>query len=361
MNRLTPLIRTIAFTLLFALLAFPAMAYDYSIVDLGINYNGLLVPTDINDNSLVVGRYDAPDSMVIRAFLWDNGIAYDLGTMSGENAMAYGINANDQVVGMFEMNDALNTKHAFLWENGDMRDMGSLNHASTISQSVNDLGVAVGWTEISHTPFRWDGRMHELAPLGNYDSQAYDINNKGQIVGNSVNDDGYQRAVLWPSDDTINDLGTLGGNTSLAFAINESSQVVGWSETVSGYMHAFVWNNGIMNDLGGLNGGFASFAKDINDLGQIVGNTYFTDTFSRAILWQNGETIDLTALIDPESGWVLTNAVAINNKGEIVGTGYYKGDLSSYILTPTVVPEPVSYLLMMLGAGAMFLKRKFAP
>ena len=75
------------------------------------------------------------------------------------------------------------------------------------------------------------------------------------------------------SQSNIVDLGTLGGPHSNAYAINDSGQVVGWSYVASGKMHAFLWTlKEGMRDLGTL-GGADSVAKSINYQGQVVGNS----------------------------------------------------------------------------------------
>jgi len=68
----------------------------------------------------------------------------------------------------------------------------------------------------------------------------------------------------------IDPLGTLGGAWSEAFGINEQGQVVGWSEAAGGRILAFVWFDGVMSPLHGLPGALRSRANDINELGQIV-------------------------------------------------------------------------------------------
>ena len=66
---------------------------------------------------------------------------------------------------------------------------------------------------------------------------------------------------------TITDLGHLGGDRSEAWGINNSGQVVGqsWTErSHSGPIHAFSWDHGVMSDLGTLLGGINSSASGIN-------------------------------------------------------------------------------------------------
>src|SRR5437870_351738 len=71
------------------------------------------------------------------------------------------------------------------------------------------------------------------------------------------------------------DLGTLGGSFSDAFGVNNRGEVVGFS-TVSGdvSLHAFLWQNGLLTDLGILGPPDAlpsSIAVAINDAGEVVG------------------------------------------------------------------------------------------
>src|SRR5215208_4910007 len=69
----------------------------------------------------------------------------------------------------------------------------------------------------------------------------------------------------------ITNLGTLGGKASEAFGVNDLGQVVGTSRTESGESHAFLWKRGKMTDLGTLGGGIqCAAAYGINDPGQVV-------------------------------------------------------------------------------------------
>ena len=58
-------------------------------------------------------------------------------------------------------------------------------------------------------------------------------------------------------------------------------------------------------------------------------------------------TIDLNNLIDPNSGWALAEATAINETGQIVGNGFVGSQYRSFLLTP--VPLPAALPLMACG------------
>ena len=76
----------------------------------------------------------------------------------------------------------------------------------------------------------------------------------------------------------IIDLGNLGMSKSEAYGINNKGQIVGCSSTVDDYGHAFLWENGAMTDLNPqLGNPSGSFAQGINDAGQIFGRKdYYT-------------------------------------------------------------------------------------
>ncbi|WP_148595439.1 DUF3466 family protein [Aquisphaera giovannonii] len=147
-------------------------------------------------------------------------------------------------------------------------------------------------------------------------------------------------------------LGTLPGTESIAYAINSSGQVVG-TLTGPGGSDAFLWSNGKMADLGVLPGESNCVATSINDSGQIVGTaspalggSVGGLSSSRAFLYMGGKLTDLNDLLPPDSGWVLTSATSINNKGVVVGLGSYNGAIHGYELTTslrtstTPIPTP---------------------
>ena len=184
-----------------------------------------------------------------------------------------------------------------------------------------------------------------LGTLGGIHSEAWGINEIGQVVGYSTIASGQQRAFLY-YDGSLNDLGTLGGDHSVATAINNAGQVVGYSSTVSGYYHAFLWqsNTGMidLNTLGGNH--LQSYAYGINDAGQIVG--YSTADvgnggYSQAFLYSAGLMTGLPGIIDARD---------INNAGQIVG---FNG-LTGFLLSPTPVPIPPAIWLFSFGLVGIF-------
>ncbi len=152
---------------------------------------------------------------------------------------------------------------------------------------------------------------------------------------------GRIHAFLWQSGRGLQDLGALEGGFSSACGINNVGQVVGQATvTKDGHNHAFLWQAGKgMQDLGAI-GGESNQANGINNAGQVVGGPDSYKSSHPAFLYSDGKMTDLNTMIDPASGWHLTAAKAINDSGQIVGTGKNKvGQLHAFLLTPNPSPQ----------------------
>jgi probable HAF family extracellular repeat protein len=146
--------------------------------------------------------------------------------------------------------------------------------------------------------------------------------------------------VLWPNGSSggVIDLGNLGSTQfNIAFGINNRGQVVGQSG-LTGDMafHAFLWQDGAMTDLGTLPGDVYSWAETVNNQGQAVGTSFDADDNPHPFIWQKRIITDLNTLIDPNSPWVLLEALGNNDRGQIVGYGYRIdiGEVHAYVATP---------------------------
>ena len=124
---------------------------------------------------------------------------------------------------------------------------------------------------------------------------------------------------------TITDLGTLGGGGSYAYDINEGGDIVGQSSDALGKQHAVAWFDGTIYDLhSGTPAWETATAYSINDNREVVGHYRQTGTGGRwrAFKYYPGTWLTPLAGHNPAPALPFvwnTYAYAINNSGRIAG------------------------------------------
>jgi probable HAF family extracellular repeat protein len=304
----------------------------------------------------------------------------DLGTLGGPgtNSNPFGLSAIGWASG--SSNSVANgPQHAFLWYGfGLLNDLGTLGgqKCTTCNSQANGLNAlgqtAVGSETLSVDPNGEDfcgyGTHHQclgaiggswgltaLPPLpGGNNANAFDVNNRGQVVGvaeNGTSDatcvsggTAFQvlrfEAISWQLEGRIRELHPLPGDTvGFATGINANGQAVGASGLCSNTAyqspagpfapHAVMWDNdGSPTDLGHLENtpaGVYTSATSINDRGDVVGfacvgaNTNPATYIEDAFLWTKATGMqDLGRL----SGAIASGPPCchtVNNSGVIVG------------------------------------------
>ncbi len=322
----------------------------------------------------------------------------DLGTLGGFYSGGRAVNDAGQVTGYG--GNTYGTTDAFLYTNGAMTNLGQnyvgfsgLTIDGSIGLSINNSGHVVGSTQIttdegvstSRATYWANGVGTDMGTLGGLYSHAASINNSGQVVGAASIANGQQRAFLY-SNGSMQDLGNLGGTYSNARSINDSGVIVGVADLANTEQHMFIYNNGVMQDTGyayaapsAINNnnqivGYTSYnafiyengvltnlniaglnqAYGINNQGQIVG--WYDESGGSAFLYENGVASNLNDLIDPNSGWLLSVALGINNFGWITGVGTHNGQqraFLAYLDNTSAVPVPAALPLMLSGLGVL--------
>jgi probable HAF family extracellular repeat protein len=188
--------------------------------------------------------------------------------------------------------------------------------------------------------------MQDLGTLGGTSGCAIDLNNRGQVIGYSnLAGDMTNHPFLWDKrgHPQKKDLGTFGGSNGRAIAINDAGEVVGWAMDQNEQVRAFLWRNGVKINLGTLSPLPYSNAQWINSKGQVVGFAADANFITHiAFLWENGGPIvDLNSLVPSGSELQLANALNINDRGEIAGTGLLtNGDFRNFLLIPCDEDHP---------------------
>ena len=244
---------------------------------------------------------------------------------------ATSINNRGEMAGWSNTNSNM---HAVLWStSGAIKDLGALpDDTSSRAFAINDQGKVVGLSSgpRGERAFLWthDRMVAVEVPPGTKSSEAHGINNRDQIVGH-FRGPAEIHAFLWAPGSAFQDLGVLPGcQISKAIGINDSGVVVG-SSSGPFDTRSFLWTpiEG-MQALNDIPSDEFSEALDINNHSEVVG-TYEGSLGNRAYLWtkKNG-FVDLNTLIPSGSGLVLTMAVSINDRGQILAIGMAHPDVT---------------------------------
>jgi probable HAF family extracellular repeat protein len=297
----------------------------------------------------------------VNATLWKNGRVINLGTLGGNQSLAWSVNDRGRVAG-FALNKipdpftsavfafGATQARAVLWQDGVMRNLGTLGGPDSDALLVNERGQVAGMSFTNSSinaitgqptldPFFWeDGKMTDLGTLGGTYGYPNALNNRGQVVGFSdVAGDQSGHPFLW-EEGVLKDLGTLGGSAGEARWINDDGDIAGYATLTGDHVvHAVLWREGKTIDLGVLPGSPCSYANGVDPLGQVLGALQQCPNMGprRAFLWENGDMVDLNSLIPRGSDLLLTGAINGNGRGEIVVVGTLRnGEGHAALLIP---------------------------
>lgn len=283
----------------------------------------------------------------------------------------------------------------------------------TKATAINDAGIVVFNTQRFHA---FPAALHSSPPYthgypvpGSGGLQARDINNTGQVVGHElfvavgfissidgstpyrefrdevsglpfadpatgINDSGQVsldgssgekiKAMIWSENEGARFIATHPESHSLTVGINNAGQVLGY-ESISattpqlgsiGFLTAP--DGGEVSYLDTFGGSFNQ-VMGLNNLGQVVGHAQ--DEFGIYHAYFTGPNVQGIFDLDHEqdildAGWSNIRLAAINDLGQIAGTGNHNGIRRPFLLTP--VPEPETYALMLAGLSVLGFVRR---
>ncbi|MCC7147527.1 MAG: PEP-CTERM sorting domain-containing protein [Phycisphaeraceae bacterium] len=368
----------------------------YTVTDLG-TLGGSSRAYALNDHGQVVGVSElGTGTAQSLAFVWDS--VHGLQQLAGlQGDLTYAKDINNQGIIVGGATDGQNQLKAMLWhpQTGPQILSPGADY-SGLATSINNLGQVViqaNQDGVQGTQLvTWDqanGFAH-YGRLYGTEAMAWDNNDAGQVAlvwdamklrpGQAVRwdpVDGFWfigNESLWQTSHNLN------ATSGDSFAINAQGDVAGafyFPVSTSNKWQAFVWlktHTGTRNAVLLGDPLAMSIAWSINDSQVVVGTSnpvpfdpagdgdelhaFIAHLVDKGTNQEHFEMLDLNSLLVPNTGWVLREALDINNKGQIVGWGINPQGQERAFLLNVVVPEPSTATVMLLGVGLCCRRRR---
>src|SRR5271165_201749 len=363
----------------------------FTLTDLGTLPNMGCTPTALSQNGTVAGICTTLGAGLFlavpsRGFLYKNGALTDLGTAPQTVTVPLGVNDLGTVVGTIGAFGGFGSTFSgspFSNQNGSVQQIPGAP-GNYYPFAILNSGLLAGTLALSVDPnsLSFTGQAATLmgstltklpsatgSQTATTQSVAFGMSAGGVIAGAST-DVALNTVIptVW-NGTTATALAIPSGYPfALADSVNDNGQAAGvaYSEITSpttAQVHAVMFSGSTATDLGSLPGYQGSVASGINNSGWVVGfasfnapigglNLFpllFAPTSQKAVLWVNGTIYDLNTLVTNAGGFTLDYATAINNAGQIVGTGYINQSQHAFLLTP--VPSTAPAIAAVVGAG----------
>ncbi|MCA9445972.1 MAG: hypothetical protein KC931_02565 [Candidatus Omnitrophica bacterium] len=311
----------------------------------------------------------------------------ELGSLGGNDVLPYALNNRGEVVGVSGTQIGGTNAHAFFWskEKGMVNIWNKFSGVTPTDFSramvINDQGWLVVFVNSpSDIVYRMD---HGILPIEKPEGRSLnivDLNDDGMILGAHYDAHGACEPFIWSATDGFDYFDGPGWTLRNPIALNDTGDVLIQAATQDGTVTcSFLWKrNDGWKRLPPLDGFENCFAVDMNDKGQIVGvsspstqapgimrtgyvaclwepdsvKTLGEDIYptaindegtvvgrtsdrNSAVVLRDGVWRNLSDLIEGRSDWIdFTEAVDINDSGQIVGYGFKKDGQFGFILTP---------------------------
>ena len=198
----------------------------------------------------------------------------------------------------------------------------------TTARGINNHGEIVGAYRIMPPRHALLIKASQFLPLdatsvlGTNYSEAFKSNDRGDVVGHYIGNDGFGHGFLLHKG-VLTTLDFPSASDTYAFGINESGTVVGyWDILDSGgnvlAFHGFTWSNGSFSQVD-FPGSADTSVLGINARGDFVGawDTGITSPIGHGFVFSKGQFISFDV---PFVGATVTQGNDISAQGNIVGT-----------------------------------------
>lgn len=347
----------------------------YNVVEVPSIDNRTTFATHINENGLLVGQcgkeneYEEKEGLTI-GFVWDLKTGEQTILQDKDHDVEItGLNDRNEVIGLVVKDAYWSLGDGFIWTaKKGTQFLKKEKYQYACPVSINNLGQIVGLRsslKLGHNITLWEGKNVES--LDKKITNGLDhswmptpvaINDKGQILFWYKFDkmdwlDGQiDNAFIWEHSkhrylSLLEDFEDIGENDHVFLELagfNNQGDIVGKREKFrSGYgwvdsiFESSIWNLDADKKETPISKQFANERAKIhgiNDLRQIVGCCRENDS-EYAVTWDEANDLqNLNDLIDPSLGWLLIDALSINNQGQIVGIGKKNGKTAGFLLLP---------------------------
>ena len=216
--------------------------------------NGMTEARGINSAGLIVGDYCAGPPCdgvsVIKGYVltpdeagrYDNDDFKTLETPGHINSYLEHLNSEGDIVGCEHDTDTMATMHGILRDDGTVRRFPT---PASMNNGINDRGEIVGFyfdmaTRKAHGYLIKKRISVPIDFPGAVNTSAWDINDRGQVVGTYAASDGVAHGFLWQNGKFIS-VDVPGALSTHAFGINSEGDIVGlYFDAKTG--HAFLLN-----------------------------------------------------------------------------------------------------------------------